>query len=261
MGRGGGAEDVLERLTTGGGAPPPSPPRWTPLPQTKVIIVGKKESYRWENLVGPFLVHKLLGPRSPPSSLLMHPSINDPPRYSPRPMQQHSVLVGRQEIRNALCASGQPLHSRGEACVGGRRGSLGSNGRRQTPSLRLVIFHAPQFPCLCTAAQWPCRSFAQALTKEDFYRILTEPQANLIYQNKELMRTEDVTLDVQDEAVQEIAEVRVVQEGPIAMMMPPQSRGMLQCCMPCSPVAREVSEWPYTHDEAGYPWTPSPGPM
>ena len=47
----------------------------------------------------------------------------------------------------------------------------------------------------------------QALTREDFYRILTEPHANLIYQNKELLRTEDVTLDVQDEAVQEIAEV------------------------------------------------------
>jgi ATP-dependent HslUV protease ATP-binding subunit HslU len=53
----------------------------------------------------------------------------------------------------------------------------------------------------------PLRVNLQALTREDFYRILTEPHANLIYQNKELLRTEDVTLDVQDEAVQEIAEV------------------------------------------------------
>ena len=34
-------------------------------PQTKVTIVGKNEIYNWENLVGPFLVRKLLGPRPP----------------------------------------------------------------------------------------------------------------------------------------------------------------------------------------------------
>ena len=27
---------------------------------------GKNEIYNWENLVGPFLVHKLLDPRTPP---------------------------------------------------------------------------------------------------------------------------------------------------------------------------------------------------
>ena len=46
-----------------GGTPP-----WTPLPpppQTKVTIVGKKEIYKRENLIGPFSVHKLLGPRPP----------------------------------------------------------------------------------------------------------------------------------------------------------------------------------------------------
>ena len=39
---------------------------WTPRPQTKGTIVGKDEVYHWENLVGPDLVHKLLGPRAPP---------------------------------------------------------------------------------------------------------------------------------------------------------------------------------------------------
>ena len=42
----------------GGG---PSPP-----PQTKVTIAGKNEIYKRENVVGPFLVHKLLGPNPPP---------------------------------------------------------------------------------------------------------------------------------------------------------------------------------------------------
>ena len=46
----------------GGGYPP-----WTPRLQTKVTIAGKNEIYRWENLIGPFLVHKLLGPSPSPS--------------------------------------------------------------------------------------------------------------------------------------------------------------------------------------------------
>ena len=48
--------------------PPPPPPQGGPPPplQTKVTIVGKNEIYNRENLVGPFLVHKRLGPRSPP---------------------------------------------------------------------------------------------------------------------------------------------------------------------------------------------------
>ena len=42
----------------------PPPPR-TPPPKTKVTIVGKNEICNRENLVGRFLVHKLLGPRPP----------------------------------------------------------------------------------------------------------------------------------------------------------------------------------------------------
>ena len=49
---------TLEWLTAVGEAPPP--------PQTKVTIVGKNKIYRRENLTGPFLVHKLLGPRPSP---------------------------------------------------------------------------------------------------------------------------------------------------------------------------------------------------
>ena len=48
----------------GGGSTRPLPPR-PPPPQTKVTIVGRNESHNWENLVGSFLVHKLLDPRPP----------------------------------------------------------------------------------------------------------------------------------------------------------------------------------------------------
>ena len=46
---------------------------------TKVITVGKNELYNRDNLVGPFLVHKLLGPRPPPSPILILP-------YAPPPL-------------------------------------------------------------------------------------------------------------------------------------------------------------------------------
>ena len=35
------------------GRTPPPPPLWTP-PQTKVAIMGKKETYNWEDLLGHF---------------------------------------------------------------------------------------------------------------------------------------------------------------------------------------------------------------
>ena len=43
--------------------PPPPPP-----PKTKVTIVGKNEIYHWTKLVGPFVVHNLLGPDTHPHS-------------------------------------------------------------------------------------------------------------------------------------------------------------------------------------------------
>ena len=53
--------------------PPPPTHTWTPALQTKVTIVGKNEIYRWENLIGPFLVPELLGrrPAAPPHSSLL----------------------------------------------------------------------------------------------------------------------------------------------------------------------------------------------
>ena len=45
----------------------------------------------------------------------------------------------------------------------------------------------------------------KALTKDDFYQILTEPEANLVMQYKELLKTENVTLEFDDDALREIA--------------------------------------------------------
>lgn len=51
----------------------------------------------------------------------------------------------------------------------------------------------------------PIRVELKPLTKEDFYRILCEPEANLIIQYKELMKTENFTLEFEDDAIREIA--------------------------------------------------------
>lgn len=51
----------------------------------------------------------------------------------------------------------------------------------------------------------PIRVELRALTKEDFQRILTEPEASLIKQYKALLATENVTLEFTDAAVEAIA--------------------------------------------------------
>lgn len=51
----------------------------------------------------------------------------------------------------------------------------------------------------------PIRVELKSLTKEDFVRILTEPEANLIKQAKAMMETESVTLEFTNDAIQEIA--------------------------------------------------------
>ncbi|MCX7338450.1 MAG: AAA family ATPase, partial [Alphaproteobacteria bacterium] len=51
----------------------------------------------------------------------------------------------------------------------------------------------------------PIRVELKALTKDDFVRILTEPEANLIHQTKALLSTEEVTLTFTPEAIDEIA--------------------------------------------------------
>ena len=53
----------------------------------------------------------------------------------------------------------------------------------------------------------PIRVELRALTEEDFIRILSETRANLVAQYKALLATEDVTLDITDDAVAEIARI------------------------------------------------------
>ena len=51
----------------------------------------------------------------------------------------------------------------------------------------------------------PIRVELKALTREDFRRILTEPEASLVTQYKALMQTEGLTLDLTEDAVEAIA--------------------------------------------------------
>lgn len=51
----------------------------------------------------------------------------------------------------------------------------------------------------------PIRVELKGLDEEDLYRILTEPVTNIIMQNKALIATEGVELDIDDDAVKEIA--------------------------------------------------------
>jgi ATP-dependent HslUV protease ATP-binding subunit HslU len=53
----------------------------------------------------------------------------------------------------------------------------------------------------------PIRVELTGLTKEDLYRILTEPDNNMVVQQKALLATEGVKLEMTDDAIMEIAEV------------------------------------------------------
>ncbi|CAN7318120.1 ATP-dependent protease ATPase subunit HslU [Brevundimonas sp. LjRoot202] len=55
----------------------------------------------------------------------------------------------------------------------------------------------------------PIRVELKALTRDDFVRILTQPEANLIRQNQALLATEDVTLTFTDEAIGALADAAV----------------------------------------------------
>ncbi len=55
----------------------------------------------------------------------------------------------------------------------------------------------------------PIRVELKALTRDDFVRILTEPEANLIRQNQALLATEDVTLTFTADAVEALADAAV----------------------------------------------------
>jgi len=53
----------------------------------------------------------------------------------------------------------------------------------------------------------PIRVELRALTQEDFVRILSETRANLVQQYRALIGTEDVTLDIGEDAINEIATI------------------------------------------------------
>ena len=55
--------------------------------------------------------------------------------------------------------------------------------------------------------RFPIRVELNALSADDFVRILTEPDNALISQYEELMKTEGLTLEFTDEAIRELAEI------------------------------------------------------
>ncbi|WP_309627275.1 ATP-dependent protease ATPase subunit HslU [Brevundimonas sp.] len=61
----------------------------------------------------------------------------------------------------------------------------------------------------------PIRVELKALTRDDFVRILTEPEANLIRQNQALLATEDVTLEFTPDAVEALADAAVAANGAV----------------------------------------------
>jgi ATP-dependent HslUV protease ATP-binding subunit HslU len=61
----------------------------------------------------------------------------------------------------------------------------------------------------------PIRVELKALTREDFRRILTEPEANLIRQHQALLATEGVTLTITPDAVEALADAAVAVNGAV----------------------------------------------
>jgi ATP-dependent HslUV protease ATP-binding subunit HslU len=61
----------------------------------------------------------------------------------------------------------------------------------------------------------PIRVELKALTRDDFRRILTEPEASLIKQYVALLATEGVTLDFTEDAIDELADVAVSVNGSV----------------------------------------------
>ena len=61
----------------------------------------------------------------------------------------------------------------------------------------------------------PIRVELKALTRNDFKRILTEPEANLIRQNQALLAAEDVTLVFTEDAVEAMADAAVAANGAV----------------------------------------------
>ena len=56
----------------------------------------------------------------------------------------------------------------------------------------------------------PIRVELKALSREDFVKILTEPEANLIEQYEALLKTENFDLEFASEAIEKIADMAVI---------------------------------------------------
>ena len=95
------ARASLEYLKTNGGHPLP-PNSLAPSPDQSDHR-GKKRTYRWENVFGPFLVHKLLGPRPPlPRSKDALPPPHQPtPPYPPH-AHPHAPFQGLGNTNTSL---------------------------------------------------------------------------------------------------------------------------------------------------------------
>jgi ATP-dependent HslUV protease ATP-binding subunit HslU len=61
----------------------------------------------------------------------------------------------------------------------------------------------------------PIRVELKALTRDDFRRILTEPEANLIKQHQALLATENITLAFTEDAVEALADAAVAVNGAV----------------------------------------------
>jgi ATP-dependent HslUV protease ATP-binding subunit HslU len=61
----------------------------------------------------------------------------------------------------------------------------------------------------------PIRVELKALTRDDFRRILTEPEANLIRQHQALLATENITLAFTDDAIDALADAAVAVNGAV----------------------------------------------
>jgi ATP-dependent HslUV protease ATP-binding subunit HslU len=61
----------------------------------------------------------------------------------------------------------------------------------------------------------PIRVELKALTRDDFRRILTEPEANLIRQHQALLATENITLSFTDDAIDALADAAVAVNGAV----------------------------------------------
>ena len=99
----------------GGGDPSPKTP--SPPPQTKVTIVGKNEIYNRENLVRPFLVHQVLGPKPPPPL---------PPPAQKKPCPPPPPHVPPKSAHAPLC---QIPHSP-SPCASNEQGTLGAQRKK-----------------------------------------------------------------------------------------------------------------------------------